>query len=1024
MKYEKLFKIKTNDYFRTALVIVAIMLSTTTIFAQHPISKALTHLLETGNYEEANDLINDYSIKELAELPDSTLFDYYYLKAAIRGNDGDEIHKRAYLIEAKKLCEKSQGIHSPVYLEICWALGKSFEESGNILSAFEIYQAAIIQSIGLYSLDDEDVKWQYEEICNKVGKWYKNEKIRKQMINHRDSLLPRAISSDAVQNDMEFYVQYYKDEHAINIISKADSLFDSSYWTEAAKLYLEIANATHNNPIAKATLQELAATNYINMEDLQPAEKLLLDNIQLLEEHKKSKVYRRTLSLLSNLYNAIHNYSKAKDYAGEAKFCYEEALDFSRGYILCLHRCASLEHGNNKYFLALLLEDVALQELYRNQTFGIISGSAISREQFQAELLNSAAIHYNQVGFLDDACTFIETSINIAESNDFDASVYYKNLVDLCVTSRDFNKAVSAGEKAYSLSKSDYYNITIGTSLCLSQFLAHKPISSDVITETSQNLQSLVNKTFSFTSMDERKNFWSNYEYHFPLLNFLAYQSGHTKLYGQIYNNIIVEKGLLLRTANSLRDNIFGLGSQEDIQSYDHLLKLRELLPSLDKNDAKSANSEIERIDKRLTQKFSSYVSFASSFNLTWNNVQEHLNDGDIAIEFYNIPEATWHKDGKNVDGKYRYCAITLRKRYKNPHIIPLFTENRLQSIEQEDLYETDSIYNLVWKPLEKELKGVYNIYFAASGELHKIGIEYAPIHNGGIIGDKYNMYRLSSTRLLAEKRTERKADNAVLYGGLRYDISKDDLISESRSGDYHPSSTSRVFIAEYSRYGVKYLPGTLKEVEEISQNFNNKPQLITDIRGTEESFKSLTSSTTIDIIHLATHGFFWNENDAKKRDYVTFLNNMQNLKSEEDKALTRSGLFFSGANVGLRGDSLPDDVEDGVLTALELSNMNLGHVDMVVMSACDSGLGETSGEGVFGLQRGFKLAGANTLLMSLWKVDDTATQLLMTNFYKNYLSGKSKQESLKLAQWALRKNSEYSAPEYWAAFILLDGLN
>lgn len=137
-----------------------------------------------------------------------------------------------------------------------------------------------------------------------------------------------------------------------------------------------------------------------------------------------------------------------------------------------------------------------------------------------------------------------------------------------------------------------------------------------------------------------------------------------------------------------------------------------------------------------------------------------------------------------------------------------------------------------------------------------------------------------------------------------------------------------------------------------------------------------------------------------------------------------RSGLFFSGANIGLKGEELPDDVEDGVLTALELSNMNLGHVDMVVMSACESGLGETSGEGVFGLQRGFKLAGANTLLMSLWKVDDTATKMLMTNFYKHYLFGKSKRESLHLAQQSLRNSIEYSDPQYWAAFILLDGLN
>ena len=329
----------------------------------------------------------------------------------------------------------------------------------------------------------------------------------------------------------------------------------------------------------------------------------------------------------------------------------------------------------------------------------------------------------------------------------------------------------------------------------------------------------------------------------------------------------------------------------------------------------------------------------------------------------------------------------------------------------------------MIWEPLKKELNGVKNIYFAADRELHKIGIEYAPMPNGGIIGDKYNIYRLSSTRVIAENHAKGRADNAVLYGGLRYDIGKEELIAESRSGDYHPLAASRAFTADESRYGVKYLPGTLKEVEDIADIFANKPCMITDTSGTEESFKALVGSQ-IDIIHLATHGFFWSEEDAKKREYVTFLNPNNRLKqSEEDKALMRSGLFFSGANIGLKGEALPDDVEDGVLTALELSNLNLGNVDLVVMSACESGLGETSGEGVFGLQRGFKLAGANTLLMSLWKVDDTATQLLMTDFYRYYLSGKSKQESLKLAQQKLRNNQEYSDPKYWAAFVLLDGI-
>ena len=1010
--------------FKGFLAMIALALSVQVVFAQHPISNALVRLLNTGDFREAKESISNFSIAELAALPDSVLFDYYYLKAAIQGNDGDEIHKRAYLIEAKKLCEKSQGVHSPVYLELCWAIGSSFENSRDTIAAFEIYQAALIQSIGLYSLQDEDVKWQYEEINNKVIDWYKNDFFRKAMIEHRCDLLSRDVSSDAVQNDMEFYVQYYNDEHAKKVISQADSLNASSSWGDAASLYLDIATTTNNNPIAKATLQELAAMNYINLEDFQSAEKLLLNNIEILGANKKSKVYRRTLSQLSNLYSAIHNYSKAKDYAGEAKFWYEEALDFSRGYILCLHRCATLERGNGNYFLALLLEDVALQEMYRNKTFGIISGQATSREQFLANLLSSASLHYNQVGFWDEAYTNLEAAIKIAESNNLDASTYYSNMADLCIAAREFDRAVSASQKAYDLSDSENNKIQIGTTLCLSQFLARQPISVNVVAQSSQYLQSLITKTFSFTSMDERKNFWSYFEYYFPLLNFLTYQSGDNHFYGQIYNNILVEKGLLLRTTNSLRDQILNAGNHEDVQMYDHLLQLRGLLPSLAPNGYSSVINEIETIDKYLMQKYSAYANFINSNGVTWDKVRDCLSEDDIAIEFYNIPKATWHEDGQDLDGEYRYCAVTIRREYEHPRIIPLFTQERLKFLSSEDYYETDSLYNLIWKPLEDELKGVHNIYFAADGDLHKIGIEYAQLPGEGIIGDKYALYRVSSTRVLAENRNKSSKETAVLYGGLRYDLGKDELIAESRSGNYHPASVSRAFTNDNLRYGVKYLPGTLKEVEGISQSFSRKPQLITDMTGTEESFKSLAGSA-IDIIHLATHGFFWSEEDAQKRNYVTFLNPLnRTTQSAEDNALMRSGLFFSGANIGLKGEELPDDVEDGVLTALELSNMNLGHVDMVVMSACESGLGETSGEGVFGLQRGFKLAGANTLLMSLWKVDDTATQKLMTEFYKHYLSGKSKQESLHLAQESLRKRSEYSDPQYWAAFILLDGLN
>ena len=148
---------------------------------------------------------------------------------------------------------------------------------------------------------------------------------------------------------------------------------------------------------------------------------------------------------------------------------------------------------------------------------------------------------------------------------------------------------------------------------------------------------------------------------------------------------------------------------------------------------------------------------------------------------------------------------------------------------------------------------------------------------------------------------------------------------------------------------------------------------------------------------------------------------------SSEDNSLTRSGLIMAGANHILEGEDLPDNVDDGILTAKEIADVDLRGLDLVVLSACQTGLGDIAqGEGVFGLQRGFKKAGANSILMSLWEVNDEATQILMTQFYRNLLSGHSKYKSLQFAQKYLREydNGQYDAPEYWAAFILLDGID
>lgn len=182
---------------------------------------------------------------------------------------------------------------------------------------------------------------------------------------------------------------------------------------------------------------------------------------------------------------------------------------------------------------------------------------------------------------------------------------------------------------------------------------------------------------------------------------------------------------------------------------------------------------------------------------------------------------------------------------------------------------------------------------------------------------------------------------------------------------------------------------------------------------GTEASFKAL-SNTGQRLIHIASHGYFYQADDKSFLQYG--LGN---------HSMSRSGLYFAGAENKYFGDEMPDGVDDGFLTALEISNLDFRDLELVVLSACETARGDVESDGVFGLQRGFKMASANSILMSLWKVDDEATCLLMTEFYKHWTNGYTKYEALKRARQTVRNHvdKKWNHPHYWASFILLDAL-
>jgi CHAT domain-containing protein len=286
-------------------------------------------------------------------------------------------------------------------------------------------------------------------------------------------------------------------------------------------------------------------------------------------------------------------------------------------------------------------------------------------------------------------------------------------------------------------------------------------------------------------------------------------------------------------------------------------------------------------------------------------------------------------------------------------------------------------------------------------------------------------MYRLSSTKELVLHIPESQNQTAVLYGGLKYDLEVKEMAMENKKYEFEMNN-SYLAMRGYStdttlRKGWEYLIGTLQEVDQISRLMKENKYYVTKhtgATGNEESFKSLSGSGN-GIIHIATHGFFLPIEESKKNLFMQMRIEDQRETSGGVDPMLRSGLMLSGGNRAWQGEKISDSIEDGVLTALEISWMDLRGTDLVVLSACETGLGEVSSEGVFGLQRSFKQAGVKTLLMSLWEVNDQATRYIMTEFYSNLLSGKDKRTAFLEAK---RKCKEkFSEPQYWAAFIMLD---
>ena len=771
-------------------------------------------------------------------------------------------------------------------------------------------------------------------------------------------------------------------------------------------------------------------------------------NIRKQTLGEKHPNYASSLGCLADYYSRLGNYNKAIELGRQALNIRKQTLGEKHpNYATSLNNLANYYSGLGDYNKAVELGTMAMN--IRKQTLG-------ENHPDYALSLSNLAFLYSDLGDYNKAIEIGTKATDIHKhalgENHPNYANSLSNLANYYHYLGNYNQAFEIGIQAMNIRKEalgenhpDYASSL--SNLASYNYQCHNYQEAYRLLSKSIRIQKhIVLSMFKEATSRTRQTFWNKNNAEFDFFLSFCLKAHDQERNGELYDySALFTKGLLLNAETNARDVILESGDTAIVKQFDALQSVRIMLnkqyekPIAERTlNCDSLENVAELMERELIKSSKAYGDFTRSLTITWKDVQNELADGDVTIEFVSSPFPD------NDNDSVMYIALALKKGYPEPKLIPLFEEKTLKELSNDNPNDAQQLFHLVWNPLLSELEGTRNVYFSPSGALYNIGIENLPISAEERMSDRFNMYRLSSTRLLALHPHSTSERKTALFGGLDYEMSPQDVASNNLKNAYHSEfiAQNRDASADFmERGGFGALPFSLKEVKSASKLLEANGyecHLFEGKDGTEEAFKSL-SGKKVKVVHLSTHGAFVPKKEAKntkQKNNFRFIrfDDAAPQAQEEDQSLTRSFLVMAGGNMLKNYDSIPEGIDDGILTAQEIAHTDLRGCDLVVLSACETALGDITNEGVMGLQRGFKKAGANTILMSLWKVDDQASSLLLTKFYENLLSKKMpKIDALKKAQDYVRnyeievegkKEKIFSDPKFWTSFILLDGLN
>ena len=736
---------------------------------------------------------------------------------------------------------------------------------------------------------------------------------------------------------------------------------------------------------------------------------------------------RRLLCCRGQLESMLKNYDEALGYFQIANSYFEEVNEYGEQYLVLLTNIGIAYLGKKDYLSSKIYMDKMRDKF--EQLYGSFENI---KDEDQFIFLAYYGLMLQSTGHESDAEKYYLNVINNSKRTSLSSEAYLisaNNLSNIYSKNGRWEEGVKILEELRG--PNNHSNYVISQNLAIGYLFTNRyqeAISAlyDMNACSISNIEQIFS---SFTSL-EREYYWD--ETSNALLNvnnIIAHRTNDKRAISMAYNNLLMCKNLSLNAVRLIDEYV---AKSSDVKLKEQYIRYQKLksefaykATNFDEKD--SLRREINLIERIILSSTGNLGRWIEQESKKWEDVRNKLHEGEVAIDFCHIP-----KVDKIPITEFQYGVFILGHNYDSPKFIALddikvidgfFHYDNSDPLFINELYTTQKkeLYNLLWKPLLPYLSGVHTIYYSPVGPLNDLNFDVLCGEDGKMLNEKHRMIRVSSTAKIKTKEPENYT-SSVLYGNIRYDESVTDMVDAS---SFYNTFTGTEVNLELSlrsendrgRWGP--IPSTKKEIDNI-EGILKKKRISTSIfegkDANEESFKNLNGKSP-EILHLATHGFVINTpQHAEGNKFISSTN----VYSEKESYMMWAGIMLAGGNNIWQGNFDLKNVEDGILTADEISRLDLSNTKLVVLSACETAKGMIDPvDGVYGLQRAFKMAGAQTIVMSLWKVHDDATSLLMTLFYSYLTGGMEKHQALWKAMMDVRE--KYEDPYYWAGFIMLD---